>query len=199
MIDGWTISGKTDLYETESGELLDFKRSSAFAFVLGKVERERQLNIYAELMRRNGHAPKSLGIVFFPEGWTKYQALRSPDYLQERVVVLPIPMWPSEKTTAFIAERLKAFREALDGNLPLCTEEERWAKPTTFAVMKAGRKTALKVFDNAGEAGAAASAAGATVEVRPGKSTRCEQYCAGSQWCSWSHENKPAETDEVRD
>ena len=47
-INGWTLTGQTDLYEVEEGVISDYKVTSVFSFLLGgKIEWEAQLNLNA--------------------------------------------------------------------------------------------------------------------------------------------------------
>jgi hypothetical protein len=61
---------------------------------------------------------------------------------------------------------------------PICTPEERWATPTTYAVMKQGKKSALKVAQSQKEAQIWLEANGGEwVQERPGEDKRCHNYC----------------------
>ena len=70
------------------------------------------------------------------------------------------------------------------GELPKCTSEERWAKPDTYAVMKKGRKTALRLLPTEEQAKEYIGDQDFSVEFRKGVSTRCEGYCEVSQFCN---------------
>lgn len=176
--DGWIISGKTDLYETEEKELIDYKNSSVWTFVFGKVEWTQQLNIYRWISERNGHTVNKLSIGLFCGDWRRGESRRSPDY-PARVVSIPVPVWTMEETQAFVEKRLALHKAAAEGTAPPCSDEDRWAKPTTYAVMKPGRKTAVAVYEEPVEA-----PVGHTVVVRPGLSTRCEAFCSARPWCA---------------
>ena len=88
--------------------------------------------------------------------------------------------------TKKVEEIVKAESLEDDAIAP-CSEEERWAKPATYAVMKEGRKTALKVCSTQEEANEYAKSAGSGyyVEVREGKSPRCEDYCLCAPFCNF--------------
>jgi hypothetical protein len=63
--------------------------------------------------------------------------------------------------------------------------DERWAKPDVHAVMKKGRKSAVRLYDTAAEALAhAAQAASFQSSFGAGRSTRCEFYCNVSKFCA---------------
>ena len=90
-------------------------------------------------------------------------------------------LWSDEQADAFIEERVRLHQ--LD-EPPHCSDEDVWAKPTKYALMKAGRKSAVSLHATAGEAAAARAALGAGyVEVRPGTAERCQNYCPVADYC----------------
>ena len=91
---------------------------------------------------------------------------------------------------AFVADkvaRYKLHREMADDDIPPCSPEERWERPSEFAVMKAGLKRAVRKFDSRQEADAFAGGKGSGhfVETRPGESVRCQDWCACSGFCNF--------------
>ena len=180
---GKLISGQADIWNAE--ELLDYKFTSAWAVKDGlKPEWECQLNLLILLAGEEGISVKEAKIIAILRDWSKLEARRSADYPLEQVVVLHCPIWSREKTLAYLTDRLTQHIAAAEGNPPPCNDNERWAKPAKFAVMKPGRKTALKLFGNYGEAQAMADGIkGAVVQTRPAVNTRCDAYCAASEWC----------------
>ena len=95
----------------------------------------------------------------------------------ETLVVIVFP----EEQDAFIEERVRLHQAALV-ELPECSEEDRWARPNKYAVMKPGGKRAVKLYDTAREAGAALRG-DQYVEERIGESVRCQSYCPALNWC----------------
>lgn len=175
MHDGWIISGKSDLYETKDHILVDYKNSSVWTFIFGKKEWEQQLNVLRWIRVRNGQPVNGLAIVLFCGDWRRNESLRSADY-PARVVNIPIPMWTMDEATAYVDSRLALHRAALEGKVVPCSEEERWQKPTSWAVIKDGNKRAASVHNSEADA-AAALKAGHHIEKRPGESVRCNGYC----------------------
>jgi hypothetical protein len=176
--DGWIISGKTDLYETKEQELIDYKNSSVWTYIFGKVEWIQQLNVYRWLSERNGHPVKKLSVGLFCGDWRRSEARRSPDYPQ-RVVSMPIPMWTMDEATAFVDARLALHRAAQDGKVVECSSVERWLKPTKFAIMKVGRKSAISLHDAKPEC-----PPGHYIQTRQGEAVRCKDYCSAAPWCA---------------
>lgn len=188
VYDGWILSGKTDLYETKEQEIVDYKNSSVWTYVFGKIEWTQQLNVYRWISERNGHPVKKLSIGLFCGDWRRSEAKRSPEDYPSRVVSIPVPMWTMEQTEAFVDARLKLHQAAAEGKTPECSAEERWMKPTKYAVMKHGRKTAVSLHDAKPEC-----PPGHYIETRQGESVRCKDYCSVSKFCpQWAKDpNNP--------
>jgi hypothetical protein len=184
-VEGWKISGGMDaLYE--HGLLQDYKFVTAYKFKDGKVpeEYEQQLNCYAQILRDNGEKVSALEIVGILRDWSKLEAQRDPEYPQAQVLVLEVPLWPEERAKKFLKERVILHKKAR-GVLPLCSADERWARPDTWAVMKPGAMRAERVYASKEEAEAhAAQKKGLTIDHRPGVSTRCQAYCVVSKHCA---------------
>lgn len=127
---GWTISGQIDHYR--EGVISDWKTVSTWAVLLGiKPEWEQQLNLYAFLMRKQGFKVETIQIVAFLKDLNEVKKSmkksRNPRPVPSSpVLVIPQKMWSPLETEAFIAGRLEAHEQALQGELPLCTEEETW-------------------------------------------------------------------------
>ena len=189
---GWAVTGQADLWEeADGGTLSDYKVTSVWSVIKGvKPEWEAQLNCYAHLYRTCLGKPVSkLQIVAILKDHSRGKAKQGGDYPPIPIAVIPIKMWPDDEVRAYISARVLLHQQAeekSDTDLPPCTDEERWAKPTTWAVMKTGRKSAVRVLDTQAEAEAMAAEKGAGhyVECRPGSYTRCEGYCPVSQWCN---------------
>jgi hypothetical protein len=78
-----------------------------------------------------------------------------------------------------------------------CSDEERWTKPDTWAVMKKGAKRAVKVFDNNKDAvdhmlamiPKSLLVGQYHIQERKGGRTRCENYCSVADFCTqWAME-----------
>ncbi len=130
-IDGalYVISAQLDLYETDTEALYDWKTTKAYAFSKKagsgkKPEWIAQLNVGAEILRRNGHSPKSLSIIALLKDFNKRDAGIN-GYPNAEVVAVDLPMWTSEKTTEYIEGRVRAHVLARV-SLPKCTGAETW-------------------------------------------------------------------------
>jgi hypothetical protein len=215
QLHGWTITGKVDLLRTHTAVLWngestgqstmprgdeyaieDFKFRSVWAAKDPKIEDEQQLNLYALLARHNHFNVTQLRIISVLRDWSKLRASREPDYPQVGVVVREIPLWSPEEQEAFLGERVRAHQKAAelaDDDLPLCTDEERWAKPEMWAVKKKGAKRASSLHSSLESAKASivfTPAGTFEIEHRAGSYPRCLHYCAVSQFCSFGRQLK---------
>lgn len=193
-INGWKISGAVDV-QIDNGDgtwaINDYKVTSVYSAQSDKPEWEQQLNCYAYLSyRSHGRRITSLKIVAILRDWQRKQAELKPDYPQSQIAVVDIPVWTFEEQEAFIVGRVllhQAAQKAVDNGEPLvyCTDEERWVRGETWALMKEGRKSAVKLYDNKEEAdGAAAGNSGSYVEHRHGSPIRCAgNYCLVAGYC----------------
>lgn len=192
---GWKISGAVDL-QIDNGdgtwEINDYKVTSVYSVQTEKPEWEQQLNCYAYLAYKfHERRATSLKIIAILRDWSSKQAEISPSYPQSRVSVVDIPVWSFDEQEAFMYERIalhQAAQKAVDsgGDLVYCTDQERWLRGEAWALMKEGRKSAVKLYDNKEEAGRACGEAGAGHYVvhRPGNYIRCAgNYCLVSGWC----------------
>ena len=181
-VEGMRVTGTFDLF-VEDGTVSDYKFVSVWTTMNGvKPEWTAQLNLYAELLRRTGARVDALQIVAIYRDWSKNKANAS-NYPAQQVQIFPVPLWSSEHSSSYLTERVRLHRRAA-GEIIQCTDEERWARPTKYALMKRGRKTALKLFDDRAAASSlAADASDLYVEERPGAQVRCESYCAVARFC----------------
>jgi len=190
------LTGKADLYELVDGRgiLSDYKTTSVWGRIYGnlpRIEQVRQLNCYAELYRMAGFPVDQLQIVAIYRDWQQSQVERRDNYPQAALEVHQVPVWPSEQTRAYLETRLSLHLKAAempDALLPLCSEEERWAKPTTYAVKAPERERAVKVCDTFEEARRYILDHDKLNEwyheMRLGESVRCARYCPAAPFCN---------------
>lgn len=177
---GWTVSGQFDVIQDKC--LMDYKITSVWS-VIGdtKKEWEQQLNLLRLLAHRNGIEVDQLCIIAILRDWSKMKS-KQADYPSVQVAKIDIPVWTLEQAEAYMLERVKAHQSETP---PPCTEAERWVTPQTFALMKNGRKTAVKLYADEREAAEAAKSAGIGhfVMARPAQFRRCADYCSVSHGC----------------
>jgi hypothetical protein len=167
----------------------DYKTTSAWAVMNEKIEWEQQLNIYAWLVETcKLKIVDSVGIVAIIRDWSRREAAKNPDYPQSPVKEIPINLWPYQQREDFISERISKHSECefhmeTDEELPPCTPEEMWEKPTTYALKKKGGVRAIKVYETMEDAERACDEKVHEIEVRLGSRTRCESFCPVNNYC----------------
>ena len=183
--DGYTITGQADNYNGDSHSVEDWKVTSVWSFMNGvKSEWEAQLNIYAWLWRKNGFQVVGLNINAILRDWQQGRA-NGDGYPAIPFVVVPVSVWPDEKVEAYIKGRLAAHVAPVP-----CAPDEKWQKGDVWAVMKEGRKSAVKLHDSEEIANRHSAKLGAkhTVVKRPGECTRCKSYCPVRAFCEFNTE-----------
>ncbi len=191
------IKGTFDSLTISSGELNDFKVTTVWKLIGGGVpeEWEAQTNIYRWMLwRLKGIEVNAIAIIAILRDWSKREAERRSDYPQQQAVRLEVPVWPYEVTEAFVRSRIDLHGDTTQG----CSDEDIWAKPSKWALMKRGRKTAVRLYDTKEEADAENSGVGSYIEYRPGVATRCESYCPVSQFCQqWANDPRRKQPSEA--
>lgn len=185
---GQKVSGQIDTLCLSEGVLSDFKFTSAWGFKTNqppKPEWVAQLNMQLELLRLNGLDAKALQIIGLIRDFNLRQSREYPDsYPSSPIVVQSIEMWDRERTQSFIKARIAIHLSAKE-KLPLCTSEERWADPDSWAVVKGSRAIPGGIqFSEETAQKLCSERPGTRVEFRPGASRRCESYCPVSEFCT---------------
>lgn len=182
------ISGAYDLYHPALKELQDLKYSTAYKAKNNEAPEEwvQQTNILAHLLRTKGYEVEKIRIVLVIRDHSKREARRDPSYPQLPWAFLEVPVWSDEKAKAFLEERVRLHLKAQTEEVE-CTPEERWAKPTIWAVKKKGSSRAVTgglfaIEDHAWEL-VTKLGYDYVVEHRPGENVRCEDYCSVSKFC----------------
>ena len=204
ITNGWTLSGAFDLLNRE-GHLTDFKVTSAWQVVHalkdGKPDWENQLNVLDFLCRKNPNElinyktkikVKRLSVMAILRDWSLFQTMKSDNYPKKQVAMIPIRRWTEEEQDNYVRERIKIHQNAEKvSKLPLCTATERWRKEDQFAVMKSGRKSALRLLDTRQlaldylKSQNMVEGVGCSIVERKGEDVRCQHYCKVNQFCDY--------------
>jgi len=190
-IDGMLISGTMDKFIIDEGILEDYKTCSSWAYVYEESKKKwyGQLNTYAYMLRKKGYKVNKARIIAIFRDWSESSRMRSKDYPPHPIMVIEIKLFDDEFMASYLNKRVQLHRAAENGESVSCTGKERWAKADAYAVMKKGRKKALRVLDreSLAESFIRANKAKYTEELyidfRPGEDGRCAKYCAVSSVC----------------
>nr|BAR33769.1 hypothetical protein [uncultured Mediterranean phage uvMED] len=207
------ISFKPDLLERDPNEfnrfeLNDFKFTSVYVLKSAlkgypKIEWVRQMNIYVWALQKLGYEISKINLHIIARDWRSSEAIRELDYPPNQCAVIEVPIWDEEKIQKYIDERIDLFKDVeglSDDDLPFCSQEERWADPDRFAVVKKD-STASK---STGYRKALPKASSFTdrseaqmfiqnredrdtleIEYRKGESRRCQRgYCKAAPFCN---------------
>ena len=195
------VTGRVDSYDLEKKILYDWKTASTWKVKFNDFSDWRKQGlVYAWLMAKNGLEVKQCRFIAILKDHSKSQALKDKDYPESPTVVYQFDVTPSdlEETEKRILEKIPEIEKAEklpDDEIPPCSKEERWADDDKFAVMKPGRKSAVRVFDAKEDADncAADLGAGHYVEHRPAISRKCLNYCQCKDFCNFYRTMKNAE------
>ena len=178
------VTGQYDVYDMQSKILYDFKTVSSWSLIKGAKESwVNQLNVLADLMRKNDWEVKGLAIAALGRNWEERTSKTNKSYPDKALMMYEIPMWDELNTQVYIEKRLQAhfFNE------PICIPEEKWQTEEKWAVMKNGRSRAVKLFDSEFEANeflvVQKDQDKLRLEHRPGHDMRCDRYCNVNQFC----------------
>lgn len=189
---GWTISGTFDKYTKSTKHLDDNKTGTATALMYPETKKgwDRQLNIYAVMLRANDLPVDSALIVAFLKDWSKMKILQNRDYPKTPIIMHPVRMFPQEKVMAYIEKRVDLHQRAENGETIPCTNEDRWAKADIYKVKKKGGKRSIKNCATIGLAEAYVEQnkdkiqGEVFIEHVPAESFRCKNgYCSVSDVC----------------
>jgi len=179
-VNGWRVSGQFDRLHLGDKTLQDWKVTTTYK-AKGDDSWERQLNILRLLAHENGYAVDKLQIVAILRDWRRNEAKRNPEYPQSNVIVIDVPCWDLDETRRYVQERVAMHQQAEAGEIPSCTDEERWYAGSTFALMKVGGKRAIRVVEERQQLGEPED--GYFIEERKGGYRRCEEFCEVAPFC----------------
>jgi hypothetical protein len=199
---GWTLSGALDHQEVLPDgtiQITDYKVTSAWSVILGKDEWVKQQNCYAWLVENSNNGTNrqkkvsGIRICAVLRDWQRKKAEFDGEYPQSPVVIVDLPLWSAKEREDYIIDRITLHQGAqaeydLYDRMAMCNEQEQWAKPSQWAVHKAGAKRATKLCDSMDEAKAYVEGQSGKdkfeIQFRRGELTRCEgNYCSVAEFC----------------
>ena len=194
----YTLSGKFDLYNAEQKMVTDYKTTSAWTIIHKSFDDWiRQGLIYAVMLEHIGFDVNKFQVIAMLKDHKESEKLRNSDYPVSPVSNLIFDITDEDKkiTWEWIQDRFKLIAEyesLPDDNIPCCEPDERWSNGNTYAVMKEGRRSALRVLesdslawdwikDNVKEG----DLSNVTVVERPGLDRKCTGYCFANTFCDY--------------
>ena len=154
-----------------------------------------QLLVYGLLLRKNGFPCKHGRIIQIFRDWSRTKAKFDKSYPQMPVNTIEYRF--TDKDFEEIEEEIKKrlaninqYKDVPDDEIPVCSKENRWATDDKFAVMKRGRKSALRVLNSRDEAELWMQYnKGDYIEERPAESKKCMDYCSCCEFCNFWRDN----------
>ena len=195
------VTGQVDCYDMENKIIYDWKTASVWKIQFKDfTDWKAQGLTYAYLMQQSGLEVKRCRFVALLKDHSKSKARTDASYPQAPTVVYEFEVTPQDlaATEARIKAKVEEIENAYllgDDDIEPCSQDERWADGEKWAVMKNGRKTAIKLFDTEAEADAKAGELGNAhyVEHRPAISRKCLDYCNCREYCSFYKAMKKGE------
>jgi len=203
-VDGIIVTGRIDNYNMRDEIISDYKSVSVWKIKFQDFEDwEHQGMMYAWLLIKNGFKVKTCRFVSLIKDHSKRDAKRDLSYPQKPMYVYEFDVTRERlaEIEAFITTKIaeyKLHREMSDDDIPPCTAKERWEKPTKYAVKKKNRKSAVRVMNTMEDAEKYIADLDKEhyIEIRPGESTRCQDYCIASDYCNFYRDNVATAEDE---
>ena len=197
-IGDYKLSGQFDLYNGETHTVTDYKTCSIWKVIYGDYSDWRQqLLIYAYMLERIGFQCRTGEIVAIMKDHAISKAKFDKEYPQHPVHRIKFDFTEEDfiEIGQFLEnkfEKIRQLENVADEDLPVCTMEERWNTGDKYAVMKKGRKTALRVLDTMEEAENELKAKGGDyIETRLGEDKKCNDYCSVNVFCKhWLSQQK---------
>jgi len=175
VIDGHKIGGKID-YMCGSA-LYDWKDTKVWESVFepDHYKWTAQMNINRYILKQNKINTTKMIVWARYKDWMPSKAKNPDGYPGHHHEQVLIHAWNDDKTLAYIRERLA---DHLSEKPEPCAPWYTGEKPTLYAIMREGRKSALKLCAYETEArGRMGEYGGTYIETRPGGKFMCDGYC----------------------
>jgi hypothetical protein len=208
-IDGTTLTGILDLLIPDVLE--DWKTTGCYGAQQTpiKVDWVNQTNGYAYMAYKVlGVEVKEIYVNAILRDWTMSKIQSEKRYPKIPFKRLPVPVYDLDVVEEYLKGRVALHNRP---DFDPCTDEERWKKETTYAIMKTGLKNAFAASYATGafEDGKPVRSkffsykqaeefintdkkckgvAGLSIEKRPGEDTRCKSYCPVRSICPFNRE-----------
>ena len=190
-VGGWIVSGEPDYYiKLKSNKLIDYKYTAKYKTKDGVPEEwQKQINIYAHMLIQHN---KPVDVMQFCV-WYRDAYAKRGDALVE---LIECPAYTQEQIADYLLKRVKYhqvsdpdWNELIDLDcVPECSEKARYHVPKKFALMKTGRKSAIKLYDSREDAEANKEKNGGKgfyIQERDETNDMCTTYCIVAEHCQY--------------
>lgn len=184
---GFKVSGSADVLDLALEECVDYKTCASWKVIYKDYDDWRRqgkgyLWLWFIETGKLWHKARFIAVI---KDWSPTEAKRDRNYPQSPIVSIRFEYSDAEifgVQEEWTEKIIGVLQKLVSQDFGCCSAEERWAKPTTYALMKEGRKTALKLYDN--EADAVEAKGDDTklyIEERKGRDVKCESYCVAGK------------------
>lgn len=196
QVGDYELSGIFDLYDADTKTVTDWKTAGTIKWLKKEFDDYRmQLLLYCWLLRKNGFEADNGEIVMLLKDWSKSKARHDSSYPQIQVQKVQYSFTDddfgyAEKFVNGWFDKVREQERLNDSELTPCSPKSRWHKDDVWAVMKKGRKSAIRLYQDEESAlqrvkseNEKASGNPFYIQFRQGEDTKCELYCSVAQWC----------------
>jgi len=193
---GVKLAGKLDVYDTWENHLYDYKVTGSYKLKMGDyADWETQLNVYAWFLKQCKFPVDYISIIAIVPEWDKYALERDRLYPEEVMTAIPLKLWGHADQEQYVHGRIKQMLETKDlpdNDLPLCSDKDRWIKPSSFALKEPGKSRATRVLGSLEEMEGYINyraeqgkpiLSNYKIEERKSVPTRCLEYCRVNGFC----------------
>jgi len=173
-----SVSGQVDFIE--NGCVSDWKLTSGVQDQ-AKPDHVKQLQMNGRLAELNGIEVRNVSVIYVQKDWSHLRSTVDPSYPQTPFKIFVMD-YDRELADRLFETTVREHQEASLGKPRMCSPEEQWAKPDSFALMKPGGKRASKVCDTRAEAEELRKK-DQYIEVRKGEKTYCASFCSLKHLC----------------
>lgn len=189
----YTIGGKYDM--VAEGIVHDVKSTSTYTWTKGsRVDEHRIQGSIYKWLNPGKITADVIRICYIFTDWQKAMARSNPDYPQQRMVSIDIPLMTPAETEQWIRNKIsliQQFGSQPEPLIPPCSDEDLWIAPPQFKYYSDATKTdgrSTKNFDSLVEANQFCATKGkGVVKTVLGTPKRCE-FCSAYPICT--QENK---------
>lgn len=195
---GYTLSGIIDHYDDIY--LDDYKTCKAYTLIFksdyDKWKKQLQLGSYLAY-KKDGKWRKKGRIIALIKDWDRTKSQIQSNYPKYACQVIDFDLGTPEQVEKLAIElfnKVIKLEQMTNEELPVCTDDERFYKGTTWAIKKKGNKKALKLHSTKEEAEKHLQNLEKgfpniyEIEERLGEDLRCKYYCSCNAFCSYYKE-----------